>query len=58
MDFIRHEISKGRQAYIIFPLIEESENMDYEDLVEEPARAAVDGTGGRQQVEDDMAPLA
>jgi ATP-dependent DNA helicase RecG len=33
MDFIRHEISKGRQAYIIFPLIEESENMDYEDLV-------------------------
>jgi hypothetical protein len=32
--------------------------MDDEDLVEEPARAAVDGTGGRQQVEDDMAPLA
>jgi ATP-dependent DNA helicase RecG len=32
MDFLKHEISKGRQAYIIFPLIEESEKMDYEDL--------------------------
>jgi ATP-dependent DNA helicase RecG len=32
MDFIRHEIAKGRQAYIIFPLIEESEKMDYENL--------------------------
>ena len=32
MDFIRHEIAKGRQAYIIFPLIEESEKLDYENL--------------------------
>ena len=32
MDFIRHEVGKGRQAYIIFPLIEESESMDYENL--------------------------
>ena len=32
MDFIRHEVGKGRQAYIIFPLIEESESMDYEYL--------------------------
>jgi ATP-dependent DNA helicase RecG len=32
MDFIRHEIGKGRQIYIIFPLIEESEKMDYENL--------------------------
>ncbi len=32
MDFIRHEIGKGRQVYIIFPLIEESESMDYENL--------------------------
>ncbi len=32
MDFMRHEIGKGRQIYIIFPLIEESENMDYENL--------------------------
>ncbi|MBC7874826.1 MAG: ATP-dependent DNA helicase RecG [Ferruginibacter sp.] len=33
MDFIRAEIDKGRQAYIIFPLIEESEKMDYENLM-------------------------
>lgn len=33
MDFIRSEISKGRQAYIIFPLIDESEKMDYENLM-------------------------
>ncbi len=32
MDFMRHEIGKGRQVYIIFPLIEESETMDYENL--------------------------
>ncbi len=33
MDFIRAEIDKGRQIYIIFPLIEESETMDYENLM-------------------------
>ena len=33
MDFIKHEIAKGRQAYIVFPLIEESEKMDYENLM-------------------------
>jgi ATP-dependent DNA helicase RecG len=33
MDFIKSEIMKGRQAYIIFPLIEESETLDYEDLM-------------------------
>ncbi|HRP34054.1 MAG TPA: helicase-related protein, partial [Agriterribacter sp.] len=33
MDFIKAEIQKGRQAYIIFPLIEESEKMDYENLM-------------------------
>jgi ATP-dependent DNA helicase RecG len=33
MDFIRAEIEKGRQAYIIFPLIEESEKLDYENLM-------------------------
>ncbi len=32
MEFIRYEIEKGRQAYVIFPLIEESEKLDYEDL--------------------------
>jgi ATP-dependent DNA helicase RecG len=33
MDFIKSEIAKGRQAYIIFPLIEESEKLAYEDLM-------------------------
>jgi ATP-dependent DNA helicase RecG len=33
MDFIKTEIQKGRQAYIIFPLIEESEKMNYENLM-------------------------
>jgi ATP-dependent DNA helicase RecG len=33
MDFIKAEIAKGRQAYIIFPLIEESEKVDYENLL-------------------------
>jgi ATP-dependent DNA helicase RecG len=32
MDFLRHEIGKGRQVYVIFPLIEESETLDYENL--------------------------
>lgn len=32
MDFIRSEIDKGRQAYIVYPLIEESEKVDYESL--------------------------
>ncbi len=34
MDFIKSEIEKGRQAYIIYPLIEESETMSYEDLMQ------------------------
>jgi ATP-dependent DNA helicase RecG len=33
MDFIRDEIDAGRQAYIIFPLIEESAKLDYENLM-------------------------
>jgi len=33
MDFIRSEIDAGRQAYIIFPLIEESQKLDYENLM-------------------------
>lgn len=33
MDFIRAEIEKGRQIYIIFPLIEESDKLDYENLM-------------------------
>ena len=34
MDFIRIEVEKGRQAYIIFPLIEESDKLDYENLMD------------------------
>jgi len=33
LEFIKSEIAKGRQAYIIFPLIEESEKLDYENLM-------------------------
>jgi ATP-dependent DNA helicase RecG len=33
MDFIREQVAKGRQAYIIYPLIEESASMDYENLM-------------------------
>lgn len=33
MDFIKKEILKGRQAYIVYPLIEESSKMDYENLM-------------------------
>ncbi len=30
--FMRQEIAKGRQVYVVYPLIRESENMDYKDL--------------------------
>ena len=33
MDFIKEEIKKGRQAYIIYPLIEESAKLDFENLM-------------------------
>lgn len=33
MEFVKSEISKGRQAYIVYPLIEESEKLDYESLM-------------------------
>jgi len=32
--FIREEIAKGRQIYIVYPLIQESEAMDYKDLMD------------------------
>ena len=32
--FLREEILKGRQAYIVYPLIKESEKMDYKDLID------------------------
>lgn len=32
--FIRDEIKKGRQIYIVYPLIQESEVLDYKDLMD------------------------
>ncbi|TMM31478.1 ATP-dependent DNA helicase RecG [Polaribacter aestuariivivens] len=32
--FMKDEIAKGRQIYIVYPLIEESEAMDYKDLMD------------------------
>lgn len=32
--FIRDEIAKGRQVYIVYPLIQESAQMDYKDLMD------------------------
>ncbi|MCG9881682.1 MAG: ATP-dependent DNA helicase RecG [Bacteroidia bacterium] len=32
--FLKSEIDKGRQVYLVYPLIEESEKMDYKNLVE------------------------
>lgn len=32
--FVEKEIAKGRQAYIVYPLIEESATLDYKDLMD------------------------
>jgi ATP-dependent DNA helicase RecG len=32
--FIRQEIAKGRQVYIVYPLIQESQALDYKDLMD------------------------
>ncbi|QOD61063.1 DUF559 domain-containing protein [Polaribacter haliotis] len=32
--FMKDEINKGRQVYLVYPLIEESEAMDYKDLMD------------------------
>jgi ATP-dependent DNA helicase RecG len=32
--FLRDEIAKGRQIYIVYPLIQESEKMDFKDLMD------------------------
>ncbi|NAS30840.1 ATP-dependent DNA helicase RecG [Flavobacteriaceae bacterium R38] len=32
--FLKDEIQKGRQVYIVYPLIQESEKMDYKDLMD------------------------
>jgi ATP-dependent DNA helicase RecG len=33
MDFIKTEIAQGRQVYIVYPLIEESSTLDFENLM-------------------------
>jgi ATP-dependent DNA helicase RecG len=33
IEFVRKQVAEGRQAYFIFPLIEESEKLDYENLM-------------------------
>ena len=33
MSFVKEEIQKGRQAYFVYPLIEESSKLDYENLM-------------------------
>ncbi|MBP6024158.1 MAG: ATP-dependent DNA helicase RecG [Ferruginibacter sp.] len=33
MDFIKEEIANGRQVFVIYPLIEESSKVDYENLM-------------------------
>ena len=32
--FMKDEIAKGRQVYVVYPLIQESEKMDYKDLMD------------------------
>jgi len=32
--FLKEEIAKGRQVYIVYPLIQESEQLDYKDLMD------------------------
>ncbi len=34
MRFIREQIATGRQVYVVYPLIKESEKMDYKDLMD------------------------
>ena len=34
MDFVKTEVLKGRQIYFIYPLIEESEKLSFEDLMQ------------------------
>lgn len=33
-EFIKTQINAGRQAYVVYPLIEESEKLDYKDLMD------------------------
>lgn len=61
MDFLRRQVDQGRQAYIVYPLIEESEKMDFESLMAgyeqvkvffSPDRYRVAMVHGRQPAEE------
>lgn len=34
LSFMKQQIEKGRQVYVVYPLIEESEKLDYKDLMD------------------------
>ncbi|MAP99233.1 MAG: ATP-dependent DNA helicase RecG [Flavobacteriaceae bacterium] len=34
IDFVKLQISKGRQIYVVYPLIKESEKLDFKDLID------------------------
>ncbi len=34
LDFLKKEINKGRQVYVVYPLIKESEKLDFKDLLD------------------------
>ena len=34
IDFLKDEINKGRQIYVVYPLIKESEKLDFKDLLD------------------------
>ena len=34
IDFLKNEIKKGRQVYVVYPLIKESEKLDFKDLLD------------------------
>ena len=34
IDFLKDEINKGRQVYVVYPLIKESEKLDFKDLLD------------------------
>jgi ATP-dependent DNA helicase RecG len=42
LEFVREEVAKGRQAYIVYPLVEESEKVDLKNATEEFERLKVD----------------
>lgn len=46
MDIVRKEVKKGRQAYIIYPLVEESEKMDLKAATEMRERLSAEDFAG------------